>query len=46
MESGENRGVFDRSARKTVENSGENVEKGLVMRGILGGRSGKNNGVK
>lgn len=46
MESGEKRGIFDRLARKTVENFGENVEKGLVMRGILEGRSGKNNGVK
>ena len=43
MESGEKWGVFDRLARKTVENSGVNVEKGLVMRGILGERSGKRN---
>jgi len=41
VESGEKWGDFDRLVRKTVENSVENVEKGLVMRWILGKRSGK-----
>ena len=41
MESVEKWGVFDRSVRKTVENSVENVEKGLFIRWILGEKSGK-----
>ena len=46
MESVENRGVFGTSVRKTVENSGESVEKGLVEGCILGGKSGKFMGQK
>lgn len=41
VESVEKGGVFDPLVRKTVENSVENVEKGLFIRRILGEKSGK-----
>lgn len=41
MESVEKWGVFGVWMRKTVENSVENVEKGLVTGLILGEKSGK-----